>query len=287
MAALSPLLIVVACVAMLAPMALSGWSFSTKALAPKWSRIDPVSGMKRVFSLRGLMEVGKALLKFFLVIMAAILLMRWLSQSIVFIGFEPTPRSLMRAGGLLALACVVLVSPLLLVAAVDVPFQLWDHRRKLKMSKQEVKDEQKETEGNPQVKSRVRELQRKIAYSRMMSQVPEADVVIVNPIHFAVALKYNQDTMSAPIVLAKGADLIALQIIRTGKANHVPIASSPLLARALFYTTELNGEIPVGLYQAVAQVLAHIFQLRRTHGYRPRRAVDMTKVDVPEEYQHY
>ncbi|MDH3637963.1 MAG: EscU/YscU/HrcU family type III secretion system export apparatus switch protein, partial [Gammaproteobacteria bacterium] len=172
---------------------------------------------------------------------------------------------------------------LIVVAVVDVPFQAWQHAHRLKMTRQEVKDEQKETDGNPQVRSRVREMQRQIATRRMMAKVPTADVIITNPTHFAVALKYDQNAMRAPILVAKGADLIAFQIRRIGVASRVPVVSSPLLARTLFHTTELNHEIPTELYVAVAQVLAHVYQLRSEGVNVSNRTIDMSDVEIPPE----
>jgi len=175
---------------------------------------------------------------------------------------------------------------LMIIAAIDVPFQLWEHKKQLKMTLQEVKDEMKDTEGRPEVKNKVRQLQREMSEARMMDAVPDADVVITNPTHFAVALKYDQGDMRAPRVLAKGADLIAANIRRVASANDVLLVETPPLARALYYTTDIGDEIPHELYVAVAQILAYVYQLRNVQkngGKKPTQP----KPELPEAYQQY
>jgi flagellar biosynthetic protein FlhB len=165
---------------------------------------------------------------------------------------------------------LVVSSGLILIAMADVPFQLWNYQKKLKMTRTEVRDEFKETEGRPEVKSRIRQLQQQVATRRMMAAVPDADVVITNPTHFAVALKYDDAKAGAPRVVAKGRDLIAARIREIATANGVPLFSAPPLARALYRSTKLEAEIPAALYTAVAQVLAYIFQIQKaaTPGHR-------------------
>jgi flagellar biosynthetic protein FlhB len=165
---------------------------------------------------------------------------------------------------------------MIVIAMADVPFQIYDHHKNLKMTKQEVKDEQKDTEGKPEVKGRIRQLQREIAQRRMMSDVPEADVVITNPTHYAVALRYNPEKDAAPVLLAKGNDQTALKIREIAKAHSVEIVSAPSLARSVYHHSEIGQEIPSGLYMAVAQILAYIFQLKQF-----RRRVT-TKPDMPD-----
>jgi flagellar biosynthetic protein FlhB len=194
--------------------------------------------------------------------------------------------ALSRVGDLLFWSFLAISSALILVTLVDVPFQLWDHKRQLMMTLQEVKDEHKETEGHPEVKQQVRNLQQQMAERRMMQEVPKADVVVTNPTHYAVALKYDQDSMGAPRVVAKGADLVAAEIRNVAREHNVPVATAPPLTRALFYSTELNDEIPAGLYLAVAQVLAYIYQLRGRSSYKPGETIELPNVEIPDDLQH-
>ncbi len=281
--ALAPLFVLLILIALVAPLALGGWSFSPKAMAPDLSKMSPIKGLGRIFSWNGLMELVKALAKFLVVLVAAWLLMSQFIPLILGLGRESVAAGLAHTASLLGWGFLFLCASLLVVAAVDVPFQAWQHARRLRMTRQEVKDEQKETDGNPQVRGRLREMQRQIATRRMMAKVPTADVIITNPTHFAVALRYDQATMRAPIVVAKGADLIAFQIRRIGAASRVPVVSAPLLARTLYHTTDLDREIPTELYVAVAQVLAHIYQLRAEGADFRTKAIDMSDVEVPPE----
>ena len=249
-------------VAILAPMAMGGWSFSLHPMKPEYSKIDPIKGMGRVFSLKGLMELMKALVKFLLVGSMGYWLLQTKIPEYLGLGNVDVEQGLAFVGTDLVWAFMLLSSALLIVVTFDVPFQLWDHARKQKMTRQEIKDEYKETEGSPELKSKVRQTQREVSQRRMMQAVPKADVVITNPTHYAVALRYDQENMGAPIVVALGVDEIAGHIRRIAEAHDVPILSAPPLARALYYSTELDTEIPAGLYLAVAQVLAYVFQLR-------------------------
>ena len=178
---------------------------------------------------------------------------------------------------------MVLSASLLLIAAIDIPFQLWDHSKNLKMTLQEVKDETKNTEGKPEVKARIRAKQREIAERRMMQEIPKADVIITNPSHYAVALRYDADRMAAPVVVAKGVELVAGQIRSVAKANNIPLYEAPPLARALFYSTEIEQEVPAGLYLAVAQILAYVFQLKACTGGGPI-PVRPDEADVSDEF---
>lgn len=272
---LIPFFIVVAVAASLAPVALGGWSFSVKALAWKWDKLDPVKGMGRIFAWRGLVELLKALAKFIVVISGLILLLWGKEGSFIGLGQEPVLQGMAHAGSLLTWALLTMSAALIVIAAVDVPFQIWDHTRQLKMTKQEVRDEMKDTEGKPEVRSKIRQLQQEAAQRRMMADVPKADVIVTNPSHYAVALRYDQKNMGAPRVVAKGADIIAGHIRQLGLANDVPLLSTPPLARALYYSTEIGHEIPSGLYMAVARVLAYVFQLDKSMS----GSVDMPKED--------
>jgi flagellar biosynthetic protein FlhB len=258
---LLPFFLVTVVAAVLASVVLGGFSFSAEALAPKLSKLNPVKGMKRVFSLKGLLELLKALAKFLLIGGVTTLLMWQFLDDFLGLSELALTQAVVRAGQLVGLSAVVLASTLILIALVDVPFQLWDHKRQLKMTRQEIKDELKETDGRPELKSRIRSLQHELAQRRMMEDVPKADVIVTNPTHFAVALRYDQTQMSAPRVVAKGTELVATNIRRVGSEAKVPVVESPLLARALYFNTEIGEYIPAGLYLAVAKLLAYVFRL--------------------------
>ena len=281
---LAPLLIVLTAAALFAPMALGGWSFSVDALTVKWERISPLKGIKRIFSWKSVIELLKALAKFSLVSIVAIAYIWWHKNNLVVLSNDDIQTGLMESGRILLWAFLIISSPLLLVVGIDVPFQLWDHAKQLRMSRQEIKDENKETEGNPEVRARVRSIQREMARKRMMAEVPRADVIITNPTHYAVAIKYDQERMRAPILLAKGKDLIASQIRSIATSHKIPVVSAPALSRSIYHSTSLNKEIPAGLYLAVAQILAYVYQLRAKGNSRSR---DIEKgfsdLPIPEE----
>jgi flagellar biosynthesis protein FlhB len=276
--ALLPFLSLMAVVAIFTPLMLGGWSFSLDQISFKGERIDPVAGLKRVFSARGLMELIKSLAKFLVVSFIAMVFMWSNADEFLHLGQEPFLQGLTHAAWLFGYAFLVMSLALLLIAAIDVPFQLWDHSNKLKMTMQEVRDEMKETEGRPEVKSKIRGLQQEMAQRRMMQDVPDADVIITNPTHYAVALKYDPENMAVPIVVAMGKDLIALKIREIGQESGVEIFEAPPLARALFAHSKLGQEIPAQLYYAVAQVLAFIFQLKTA------RAQGLDIPDRPDPY---
>lgn len=263
--AVAPLFLLVTVVVLLTPVAMGGWSFSTKAISFKWEKLDPVKGMARIFSWRGLMELLKVLAKFALVggISAAVL---WsLVEELLGLGEEPVAEAITHVAHICGWTFIACSSGLIFIALVDVPFQLWQHNKQLRMTKQEVKDEYKETDGRPEVKSRIRALQQELSRRRMMEAVPEADVVITNPTHYAVALSYDQFSMNAPVVVAKGVNLVAANIREIAQQHNVAIVEAPPLARALYASTELDREIPAGLYVAVATVLTYVYQLRTTY----------------------
>lgn len=249
-------------VAIAASIALGGFNVSFEAMQPKLSKLDPIKGLGRVFSVKGLMELVKSLAKFMLIGSAtAGLIWLWLDDILLLAG-KDIHTALSEGLSLLGWGALLLSSTLVVMAAMDVPFQLWEHKRQLKMTQQEVRDEFKETEGRPEVKGRIRQMQREMSQRRMMQQVPKADVIVTNPTHYAVALRYDPATMRAPIVLAKGSNLIALNIRKIGEEHAVPLVEAPMLARAIYFNTELDQPIPAGLFLAVAQLLAYVFQLR-------------------------
>jgi len=247
---------------LLASVALGGWNFTTRALTPDFSRLSPLSGLKRLFGLRGVSELAKALLKCLVVGAVCAGIVSWIFGDVLALARMAPRAAVARGAGLLSWAFVWLCSSLALVAVVDVPLQIFQFKRTLRMTRQELRDESKELDGRPETKQRIRQMQQTIARRRMMHKVPTADVVIVNPTHFAVALKYDPKKMRAPMVLAKGVDLVAQNIRRIAAEHRVPIFEAPPLARALYRSTDLNKEIPNGLYGAVAQVLSYIFRVR-------------------------
>ncbi|MDH5573032.1 MAG: flagellar type III secretion system protein FlhB, partial [Gammaproteobacteria bacterium] len=233
----------------------------------------------------GLVELLKALAKFIVIGFIAVLFLYNQLENYLGLGNEPLEQSLSHAVNLLLWAFLVIASSLVLIAGVDVPFQLWEHNKQLKMTFQELRDESKETEGSPDVRNRIRRVQREMAQRRMMAEVPKADVIVTNPQHYAVALKYKQDKMAAPVVVAKGVDMVAMHIRTIARENNVPILEAPPLARALHHSTEINHEIPAGLYLAVAQVLAYVFQLKTRSGSQPKRHPNMHDLPIPDDLQ--
>ncbi|MFK8068222.1 MAG: flagellar biosynthesis protein FlhB [Gammaproteobacteria bacterium] len=260
--AMIPLVSVMVLVAIIAPTLLSGWNFSTKAMAFKFDKMDPIKGLGRVFGPNGLIEMFKTVLKFLVIATAAFFLIKSQMMEIMTVGEADLNSSLRHVVDLVAWTFLIVSSSTLLIVLVDVPQQLWRHSKKLKMSLEDIKKENKDTEGMPEVKARIRQKQQELAQRRMMEEVPKADVIVTNPTHFSVALKYDTENMGAPTVVAKGADEIAFKIREIGRGNQIPILETPPLARALYYSTKINQEIPAGLYKAVAQVLAYVFQLK-------------------------
>lgn len=266
-----PLFGLVMLAALLAPLALGGWSFSTEALMPQFSRLNPLSGIKRMFAMRSVMELLKALAKFGVVAVIAALVLWKDASALLALGREPTAQAIIHAVKLSGSALILISAGMLLIAAIDVPYQLWQYAKQLKMTREEVRREMKESEGSPEVKGRIRQLQQQMARQRMMQDVPKADVVVTNPTHFAVALRYDEKRMRAPIVVAKGVDLVAARIREVANEHSVPIFEAPPLARVLYKNVDIGGEVPSSVYVAVAQVLTYIFQLRaaRRSGMQP------------------
>jgi flagellar biosynthetic protein FlhB len=259
---IGPFLILMTVTAILTPLLIGGWTFSPQAMAFKGDRINPLNGLKRIFSSKGLMELIKAMAKFLVVSLVAVTFLWTRADDFLGLGMQPLSEALTHAGWLAGQSFLVVSSTLILIAAIDVPFQLWDHSQKLKMTLQEVRDELKDTEGKPEIKSKVRQVQQEMAQRRMMEAVPDADVIITNPTHYAVALKYQHEKMAVPIVVASGRDLIALRIREIANQHDIEIFEAPPLARSLYANCKLNQEIPAHLYFAVAQILAFVFQLR-------------------------
>ncbi|WP_280553063.1 flagellar biosynthesis protein FlhB [Halomonas sp. 25-S5] len=261
--ALLPLFLLLTVVALVAPALLGGWLISAKSLQPQLSKLNPLKGLKRLFGVQALVELAKAIAKSVLVGSAAVTFLYLNRGEFMALMDQPIQQALAKAMWMAAQASGLMVLTLLVVILIDVPYQLWSHAKKLRMSKDEVKREHKESEGDPQVKARIRQQQQAMARGRMMSQVPEADVIITNPSHYAVALQYQETGMSAPRVIAKGADAVAARIREVGEEHGIPRLGAPPLARALYHHVDLDAEIPVDLYTAVAEVLAWAFGLRR------------------------
>jgi flagellar biosynthetic protein FlhB len=279
---LLPLFAVAIVAAFAGPLAMGGWTFSGEAIAFSLEKLNPVKGIARVFSAKGLVEMLKALGKFLLLLGATLVVFVLFERDILTLGaYEPGYAS-RAAVQVLLWGLLLLTGTLVFIAALDVPFELWNFNRQLRMTRQEVREELKETDGRPEVRKRIRELQRDVAQRRMMQDVPKADVVITNPTHVAVALRYDEAGGGAPTVVARGRDLVALQIRSVARAAEVPVFEAPPLARALYATTEIGQEIPRELYLAVARVLAYLLQLRRAGptDYVPPPA----DLEVPEEW---
>ncbi|MCG4453684.1 flagellar biosynthesis protein FlhB [Pseudomonas sp. MMS21-TM103] len=281
--AMLPLFLALLIASIVGPIALGGWLFSAKAMAPKISRMDPLAGLKRMFSAKALVELLKALAKFTLVLTVALAVLAANVGDLLAIAHEPLESAIMHAAQVVGWSALWMACGLVLIAAVDVPFQLWDNKQKMMMTKQEVRDEYKDSEGKPEVKQRIRQLQREMTERRMMQAVPQADVVITNPTHFAVALKYDPAKGSAPVLLAKGGDFTALKIREIAQEHQVMLLESPALARAVFYSTELDQEIPAGLYLAVAQVLAYVYQIRQYQAGKGKRPAPLPDLPIPPD----
>ncbi|HFB64273.1 MAG TPA: flagellar biosynthesis protein FlhB [Aeromonadales bacterium] len=243
------------------PVAIGGFSFSTSAMNFKGNRLSPAKGFKRMFGATAAMELIKSIAKFALVGVFSWMILSGIFDELLTLGMETIEQALPHGLKLVSYAFIGISSSLLIIAAIDIPFQLWNHSKQLKMTKQEIKDEFKDTEGKPEVKSKIRQQQREMSQRRMMAEVPNADVIITNPEHYSVALKYEDFGKKAPVVVAKGLDRIALKIREIAVAHNVTIVAAPPLARSIYHTTELNEEIPSGLYLAVAQVLAFVYRL--------------------------
>jgi flagellar biosynthetic protein FlhB len=267
----APLLGLTLIAALVAPLTLGGWNLSLGALAPDFTRLDPITGLGRFFSARGAVELGKAFGKFLVVAAVAITVLHKEAPQLLALGITPLRAGITQAANLTSDALLAVSSGLALIAAVDVPWQLHQYSQQLRMSREEIRQELKESEGAPEVRMRIRRTQRELARRRMMHEVPKADVVVVNPTHFAVALRYDEGRMRAPLVVAKGTDLVAARIREIATAHAVPIFEAPPLARALYHSVEIGSEVPATLYVAVAQVLTYIYQLKaaRTSGARP------------------
>ena len=281
--ALQPVLITLLIAALIGPIALGGWLFAAGSLAPKFSRMNPAAGIKRMFSAKALVELLKALAKFFIILIVALLVLKSDIDDLQRISREPLESAVIHSLQVVAWSALWMACGLILIAAVDVPVQLWESHKKLLMTTQEVRDEHKDQEGRPEVKQRIRQTQREMSQRRMMSAIPDADVIITNPTHFAVALKYDPEKGAAPMLLAKGSDFLALKIREIGAKHDILLLESPALARSIYYSTELDQEIPAGLYLAVAQVLAYVYQIRQHQAGKGKRPDPLSDLPIPPD----
>jgi flagellar biosynthetic protein FlhB len=266
---------------------LGGMSFSWGAMAPKASRLSPAAGFKRMFGVQAAVELIKSILKFFVVFIVAFLLLSGLFEQILGLSLEAVPTNFEHAVNMLLWMFLTLALSIGIIAIIDAPYQVWNHTRQLKMTKQEIKDEHKNTEGNPEVKGRIKRTQYEMSQRRMMGEVPNSDVVITNPTHYSIALKYDAAIGGAPKLVAKGIDEMAMHIRTIAKENDVEIIQSAALARSLYYTAEVDQDIPEELYAAVAQVLAFIFQLNEHKKGRARKPIPIAKdLPIPEKFKY-
>lgn len=275
-----PVIAVCFIAAFIAPAIMGGFQFSADAIAPKPNRLDPLAGLKRIYGRDGLVELLKSLLRILFVSGFAIAGIVFAASHLMALMHTPLVNAVADGFGMVLHTLLLMVFGLVLLALLDAPYQRWSHRQKLMMTRQELREELKETEGRPEIKSRIRQLQHQMSQRRMMDDVPKADVILVNPTHYAVALKYDAKRMRAPVLVAKGVDEIARIIRESAERHGVPIVSSPPLARALYGQVEIGREIPVNLYAAVAQMLGYVYQLR-TWRRRGGSVPVVPAVDVP------
>lgn len=281
----SPFFIIMLIAAFVGPVVLGGWSFSISSWKPKLNRMSPISGLKRMFGLQGIVEMLKSLGKFLTIAVVALVGLSFFQEQIFTLNAMSAIEGMHSGFKIIGVVFFLLSISLLLVAFIDVPYQLVSHTNRLKMSVQEVREENKQTNGNPELKARIRSKQREISDRRMLADVADADVVITNPSHYAVALKYDEHSANAPVVVATGVDFMAMRIREIAQGNDVTIFSAPPLARALYHHSEVGEELPVGLYQAVAQVLAYVYQIKNSSVSQSHRIIKPRVFDIPAEYE--
>ncbi|KGJ97034.1 flagellar biosynthesis protein FlhB [Colwellia psychrerythraea] len=266
---------------------LGGMSFSWEAMMPKASKLSPIAGFKRMFGVQAAVELIKSILKFFVVFTVAFLLLSGLFEEILGLSRETSPANFEHATTMLLWMFLVLALSIGIIVIIDAPYQVWNHNRQLKMTKQEIKDEHKSSEGSPEIKGRIRRTQYEMSQRRMMQDVPDSDVVITNPTHFSIALKYDAAAGGAPVMSAKGVDEMALHIRTIAKEHQIEIIQSPALARSLYYTAEVGDDIPEELFAAVAQVLAFIFQLNEHKKGNAKKPIPVAKeLPIPEDFRY-
>lgn len=279
---LTPFLALMVIASLVGPLVMGGANFSWSAIAFKIEKINPLSGIKRMFATQALVELLKAIAKVVIIASCAYFFYVAYVDEVLGLTSRHPGDSIATASSLLVWELIFISASMVVIAGIDVPFQLWQHTRQLKMTLQEVKDENKETNGRPEVKAKIKQLQREVAQRSMLADVQTADVIITNPTHFSVAIRYDTEKSVAPVVVAKGQDLMAMQIRRIAKEHDVMLCEAPPLARALFWNVEIGDEIPKNLYLAVAKILAYVFQINSGQ----IGLVEFPKdIDIPEEYQ--
>ncbi|MCO5399407.1 flagellar biosynthesis protein FlhB [Ralstonia soli] len=276
-------LMVMLLIAALSPLALTRGAISFKPLTPDISRLFKLQGLTRMFSVEGLLELPRLLIKLLLIAGVGWMLIRYYRGDLIELPQRDLGVGMRDTLHVAGVAFLCMAAVMMLVAAVDVPLSLWQYARKHRMTKEEVRKEHRESEGDPHVKGRIRAMQRQVAQRRMMADVPKADVIVTNPTHYAVALRYSEKEGGAPRVVAKGADMVAAKIRELGAEHKIPILEAPPLARALYRHTEIGHQIPEALYAAVAEVLAYVYQLRRMHQVGGRAPVRPTDLPVPAD----
>lgn len=285
--AFSPIALMLMIIALASPLLIGGWLFSSKALQPNFGKLNPLKGLKNMVSVRALVELIKAVGKTALVGIVAWLVVGTQIEGIMSLGLQPAKVGAEHMGEIILVTFLATVGALVIIAAIDAPYQIWHYANKLKMTKEEVRQEHKDSEGNPEIKAKIRQQQREIARRRMMAEVPKADVIVTNPTRYAVALQYKEGSMGAPVVVAKGMGLIAAKIRELAEEHNVPMLEAPPLARALYSHADLDKEIPQALYTAVAEVLAYIYQLRAFRRFGGKRPAKPKKIDVPAHLDPY
>lgn len=272
--------------ALIGSIFLGGISFSQEAMMPKFSKLNPLAGLKRMISLNSLVELVKSIAKVTFIATLSYFIIKAYTPDILSLSYIDVNSAISKAINLLFILMLVIVCAMVPIVLIDVPFQIWNYHKQLRMSKQEIKDEYKEVEGNPQIKNRIRRMQYEMASRRMMSNVPEADVVVTNPTHYAVALSYDPNGSLAPVVVAKGIDEVAEKIKEIAREYDIPVLTLPPLARSIYYTTDLDKEIPKGLFKAVAQVLAYVLGMKAfKEGKSPKPRDLDSNLPIPDELQ--
>jgi len=280
-----PIFIILLIASIIGPIGIGGWNISMKAAMPKAKRINPLSGLKRMFSMNSLVELIKSWLKVIGIGGCAVLVLSLQFETLFNMTFEYTLPALKHALSMLTWSFLLISLTTWVLVALDVPYQIHEMSKKLKMSLQEIKEEFKNSEGKPEVKAKIKQLQREMSQRRMMADLPEADVVITNPEHYSVALRYDPDTMDVPILVAKGVDQMAMKIREVANEYQISIVPMPPLARSIYHFTEIGQEVPEGLYVAIAQVLAYVYQMdqyKKGQGQKP----ELQSIEVPEDLRY-
>ncbi len=283
---IAPFLVITLVSAFIGPLMMGGWNFTLSSAKPKFSKLNPMSGLKRMFGQNALVELVKSLAKVMLIGSVGAALLWGLSDNFLNLSSEPVNQGIIHGGKIMLWEFLAFSTILLLVAGIDVPWQLWSHHKKLRMTRQDIKEEFKQTDGNPEVKGKIKALQREMAQRRMLEDVPDANVVLINPTHFSVAIRYKDGKDNSPVVVAKGTDELAFRIREVAEANHVPLFSAPPLTRALYYSTDIGQHIPTGLFVAVAKVLAYIYRINDELASRQPHVQEPNDLEIPDEFLH-